>query len=293
METLHTEHHSDTLFKTLLVTSLLHVVILAGVSFSQAVTQSTQTSLDVTLVQHKSDKAPKKADFIAQANQEGSGTLDKKALISTTEMADFYDNTIREIQPIPESAPELQQETIDELISTFAPSPRETALKKTQEQEKKSEISHEKITNETFLEKQNFEIASLEAQLREMKQAFAKKPRRKQLTAMSTQENKYAIYLDAWRIRVETVGNLHYPELDISGLFGHVRLMVAVKNDGTLHEVRILKSSGQAALDQAAIRVVRLASPFDPFPEDVRKENDILDIIRTWQFEKGRYQTID
>ena len=63
--------------------------------------------------------------------------------------------------------------------------------------------------------------------------------------------------------------------------------MVAVRADGSVQEVRVLKSSGQRILDQAAIDIVRLAAPFAPFPPEIRQDTDILEIIRTWQFEKG------
>lgn len=285
---MHNTYHasSDTLFKMLLAAGLLHVGLLAGVTFTAEIARSTGASLDVTLVQHKSSRAPKEADFIAQANQEGSGTLDKKALISTTEMADFYDNTIREVQPIAQSTPQSKKQNSQDIISSFADSSQQSAIK--QEEDKQD---HESLnpSHNLSLKKQSLEIASLEAQLRDMRQAYAKKPRKKQLTAMSTQESKYAVYLDAWRIGIEKVGNIRYTDLDIQGLFGDVRLLVSIKKDGTLNEIRLLKSSGFAALDNAAIRIVRLASPFDSFPEQVRAESDILEIIRTWRFEKGRY----
>ena len=66
-------------------------------------------------------------------------------------------------------------------------------------------------------------------------------------------------------------------------------MLVAVKADGTVEKIKILVSSGYPQLDQAAIKIVRKASPFSPFPEDIRQDTDILEIIRTWEFEKGHY----
>ena len=63
--------------------------------------------------------------------------------------------------------------------------------------------------------------------------------------------------------------------------------MVAILPDGSLKEVKLLESSGEPVLDEAAIRIVRLASPFAPFPDDLRQSTDVLEIIRTWQFRRN------
>ncbi len=128
------------------------------------------------------------------------------------------------------------------------------------------------------------EIASLSARIEEEAVAYANRPRRKAISA-STQEYKYASYLDAWRRKVEAIGNLNYPEeAKRRQLYGSLILRVALRADGSLEEVRVLRSSGSDILDQAAVRIVHLAAPYAPFPPDIRKETDFLDITRTWQF---------
>ena len=64
---------------------------------------------------------------------------------------------------------------------------------------------------------------------------------------------------------------------------------VFLDRDGTINELRILESSGKKVLDDAALRIVRLSAPFAPFTEEMRKQTDILEIIRTWQFKGNRY----
>ena len=109
-------------------------------------------------------------------------------------------------------------------------------------------------------------------------------PKRKSINA-STKEYKYAAYLDAWRRKVERIGNLNYPDqAKRSKLYGNLVLHVAVKADGSVEHVKVLHSSGHQILDDAAVRIVRLAAPYSPFPNEIRKETDILDITRTWQF---------
>jgi len=130
----------------------------------------------------------------------------------------------------------------------------------------------------------NQEIQQLTAELDLKMSAYAKRPRRKFVSA-ATQEYKYASYLDAWRKKVERIGNLNYPdEAKRRKLYGDLILHVAIRPDGTVKEINIKKSSGYKLLDDAAIRIVHLAAPFAPFPAEIREETDIIDIIRTWQF---------
>ncbi|MEJ2426591.1 MAG: energy transducer TonB, partial [Candidatus Thiodiazotropha sp.] len=127
-------------------------------------------------------------------------------------------------------------------------------------------------------------IARLTAELERKTQAYAKMPKRKAISA-STKEYKYAAYLDAWRRKVERIGNLNYPDqARRDKLYGNLVLHVAVKSDGSVETIRVLHSSGHQLLDDAAVRIVRLAAPFSPFPNEIREETDILDITRTWQF---------
>lgn len=112
-------------------------------------------------------------------------------------------------------------------------------------------------------------------------------PREKFVSAR-TREHKYAAYMDAWRIKVEAIGNLNYPEeARRQGLTGELVLDVALKQDGSVKYMTVLRSSGSSILDEAALRIVRLAAPFAPFPEAIRSETDFLHIIRTWRFERG------
>ena len=91
--------------------------------------------------------------------------------------------------------------------------------------------------------------------------------------------------MDAWRRKVEMVGNLNYPqEAKKLNLSGSLILDVALNKDGTINEITLRKSSGKKLLDDAAIRIVELAAPFAPFPMNIENQVDILHILRTWQF---------
>lgn len=274
----------DRLSFTLFIAAALHAVVLLGVGISTPDVKAPQRSLEVTLAQHRSDEAPDKADFLAQANQQGSGDLDEKKEISTTEMADFHDNVIREIEPQQSAARQQQEQLrIPRVITTVGRSSFKAAILKEQKEAEKN-----KKLDETLSQIQrDMEIASLEAQYKAKRQVYANRPRKRQLTAASTKEARDALYLDNWRQRIEEVGNINYPKK--LKVYGSLQMLVAINADGTVNRVKVLKSSGYKGLDDAALRIVRLAAPFQRFPQEIRKDTDILEIIRTWKFEKGDY----
>jgi protein TonB len=124
----------------------------------------------------------------------------------------------------------------------------------------------------------------LSAELDRKLEARSQRPRRKFISA-STREYKYASYMEAWRAKVERVGNLNYPDdARKNNISGSLILDVALNADGSVNQITVRRSSGSKVLDDAAIHIVELSSPFAPFPNQIRKETDILHITRTWQF---------
>ena len=94
-------------------------------------------------------------------------------------------------------------------------------------------------------------------------------------------------YFESWRRKVERIGKLNYPEqARAQKIYGSLQLLVAIEPDGSLRDVRVIDSSGHKVLDEAAVRIVQLASPYAPFPPGMRKDTDVLEIVRTWQFRK-------
>ena len=127
-------------------------------------------------------------------------------------------------------------------------------------------------------------IAALSAEIDRKLRAYAERPRRKWISAR-TREHKFAAYMDAWRRKVEHIGNLNYPDEAVRRrLSGNLLLEVALNPDGTVEEIALRRSSGERVLDDAAIRIVKLAAPFSKFPESIAEEVDILHIERTWIF---------
>ncbi|AFL75183.1 TonB family protein [Thiocystis violascens] len=138
-----------------------------------------------------------------------------------------------------------------------------------------------------ILASQGTEIARLTASLETRASDHANRVRRKSISA-STREFRYASYLGAWARKVERIGNLNYPQAaKEEQLYGSLILHVALRSDGSVERIRVVRSSGLDLLDQAAIQIVELAAPYSPFPPDIAAETDVLDIIRTWQFMQG------
>ncbi|EEF25224.1 conserved hypothetical protein, partial [Ricinus communis] len=241
------------------------------------------SKLEITLAQYRSDKAPARADFLAQQNQEGSGTLDKKALLTTRKTADFHDNAIRDIAPPPQTAAAEQTPRALDLVKTRSRADDKAAAKPAPEAQ-----TQQTPSDMTILQRDQ-EIASLEAKLDIQRQAYAARPRIRRLTSVATKRSEDAVYLNSWRERIEAIGNRNYPaQARQKQIFGDLRLMVALYPNGEVKEVRVLKSSGHKVLDEGAIRIVHLAAPYEPFPSDMSRKVDVLEIIRTWRFHKNR-----
>ena len=130
-------------------------------------------------------------------------------------------------------------------------------------------------------------IVELKKKIGDHSQDLKIRPRRDTITAVSA-HSKQTLYLEKWRERVEQVGNFHYPdEARNNKVFGSLRILVAIRVDGHVDDFRIMESSGSQILDEAAKKIVGLAAPFEPLPEEISFDTDILEIVRTWRFHEG------
>jgi protein TonB len=137
------------------------------------------------------------------------------------------------------------------------------------------------------LMQRTLEAMRLEAQIAKEMDAYQKRPKRKFVGARA-EEYRFARYVEDWRLKVERVGNLNYPEAARQlHLYGNLLLSVSIRADGSIETVRVARSSGQKILDAAAVKIVEMAAPYAPLPPDIRRDTDILEITRTWTFAKG------
>lgn len=265
----------------------VHAALILGVTFTDGdISPRITRSIDVTLSRHREKSPPKEADFVAPDNQTGSGNLDEVRDTTTTERAEFDDNVIRKILPPPSapSTPEVHSPDAVEVVDSTA-----AAREARQDPQREPQPEQPKLPQRDYrLLDVSQEIATLQARLDRERQAYARKPRVRRLTSVSTRSTADAYYLNAWRRKIETIGNLNYPqEARRRHLFGSLKLLVAIRPDGSLARVQLLESSGHKVLDDAAINIVRLAAPFAPFPDELAAETDLLEIIRTWQFRRN------
>jgi len=129
-------------------------------------------------------------------------------------------------------------------------------------------------------------MARLEGEIGKSVEEYNKRPRKKFIGARA-EEYRFAQYIEDWRQKVERVGTLNYPEAARGKLYGALVLTVSINADGGVGRVDINRSSGYKVLDEAARRIVQMASPYSPFPPDIRRDTDILEITRVWYFTQG------
>ena len=271
------------------LSACVHAIIILGVGFTYFEELNSEPALEVTMAQYRSEIAPEDADFLAQENQIGSGVLDQAAAPSTPFESDFNADNINEVLPVPKApniVNELQQQ--DTAVITALQDDDGIA----QQRELLEPEDEQPVADEVAPDELSLAIASLQAQLDLKRQTYTRRPRKYTISSASTKKSHDALYLDNWRRRIEAVGNINYPdEARRMQMYGNVRMLVALQPTGRINEVRILQSSGHTVLDQAALNIVNLAAPFEPFPDELRTEADILEIIRTFRFHEGNSLT--
>lgn len=262
-----------------------HALLVLGVGFTYLTDANDESSIEVTLAQYRSQIQPDDADFIAQENQTGSGSQDEATVPSSPFISDLNDADINEVRPAPEA--QVLNETPEQpnltALSSINAEQAVAQQRDMPEQEEKQALSEQSSSEEISLA-----IASLQAQLDLQQQAFARQPRKYTLSSASARKSHEASYLDSWRRRVEAVGNINYPiKARQQQVYGNVRMLISLNASGQISETRIIQSSGESLLDQAAVDIVNLAAPFEPFPEELKAEADILEIVRTFRFHEG------
>ena len=262
----------------LLIAAALHAMLIFGVSFEGQSAAPGQKQFEVTLLQTVSARAPRDAVHVAAENQEGKGAETLRELAS------------RAGSPLPSGHPGGGESSPGEVRDGVRPNPLSNTSAHTF-----VALQTEAPQQRPTLQRQtDSELARLEARLQALESQLDRsgdasgRERIRRIDAVSAKSAADAAYLAAWRQRVESVGNRYYPEASLRyGIYGQLRLVVTVRSDGQLERVRVLESSGQSVLDEAALRIVRMAAPYPAFPADLRETTDRLEIVRTWQFKQN------
>jgi len=274
---------------------LLHMVIILGISFTIPDLTSESDSLptlEITLVNSRSDTDPEKADFLAQASQDGGGDSDLPVIARSPLPMEPRPVTSKSLPVARAESPPRPDSSRPEprVMTQEADAPVQLAMIKPSQQKKKTAEQKAKM-GVVLQQNTQRERSRLSAEISQFWDEYQKRPQRKFLSAR-TKEYKYATYMESWRAKVETVGNLNYPEqAKKEKITGQLVLDVEITANGSIHAINIIRASGFKVLDDAAVRIVRLSAPFKPFPKDIRDEIDILHIPRTWQFVRGNRLT--
>jgi protein TonB len=274
----------------LFVSALLHITLILGLSFySPRIRDIGHESLEITLVMSHTDRTPLDAQFLAQTNQQGGGQSEKPVTARSPLPAVEFSDRAR--MPVATPPPEKPVSALRQWwVMLTRPAAKKPAVAEAkpapQPREAKREPEHIGLVER---ERRN-ERAQLAAIVDRSWQTMQQQPREKVINAR-TREYKYAAYMDAWRAKIERIGNMHYPaEAKRLQLGGSLVLDVAIRTDGSVQAVTVLRPSGHAVLDDAAVRIVELAAPFAPLPPDLRAETDLLHITRTWRFRDTGFQ---
>ena len=266
---------------TIVLSVLVHAMVILGIGFTLEDPAPLVPTLDVIQTRTQTPLTPKQADFLAQANNQGGGEQDKASRPSAPQAG-----------PVPQPRDGLAPRPLHRQSPAPSPPPRDSVIASARGNTALPQPLTQPDADPTQAPRgrekidRDIEMARLAAEIELRSEQYARRPKRKFVSA-STTEYEWAQYLRGWVDRVERVGNLNYPdEARRRHIGGVVVISVAVRRDGSVEGIQIIRSSHIPMLDEAAQRIVRLSAPFAPLPK-TREDPDILHVTRTWQFLPG------
>lgn len=275
---------SDRFGFTLFVAAILHAILILGLGFGLPFGGdfNTASMLEVTMVLTKTHQEPTDAEHIASENQLASGSTDQ----SNQPSAPFTGTSFNQNNGIAQTQTSISSETAsetneqqEEVIVENDSQTNVYVNEATETPEQAAVDSRDKFSE------QQLEIAKLVAELRQEESDYAKRPRVNYIDTLSAKTATEAAYVREWVEKVERVGNLNYPdEVRNNGLSGTLILSVLLNHDGSVEWMDIQSSAGSSLLDESAKRIVKLAAPYQAFPEEMNDNYDQLMITRTWMF---------
>jgi len=284
-------HHNARFVFSLFIAIALHTFIIFKIGFSLPDKDSyIPPTLDVIINPtdtHEKLKKNQDIDFYAQSNRTGGGQHERKE-----KPANVLRSTPKHQKKTAAKLPTTKKKSQTTLsqFTTQAPSKIKAAkLQKKISLKSKPKSSQKKQpqkqqTNTQFLTNLKQQIIDLEADIDTQTKVYSKRSKHKYLNA-STAKALDAQYIRQWTRKIERIGNLNYPaKARKSGLSGKLILSVTINPQGKIIDIKVRKSSQHKILDNAAIRIVKLSSPFAPVPKQVLQNNSALVITRTWLF---------
>ncbi len=275
----------DRLVFTLFLSLALNAIVILGIGFDfrdLMDDKSPLPTLEVILVEKNDSKAPAEAEFLAQVEQGGMGnTRDQKTprtIEAARELPLPVDGGSDILRPEQTAAP---VPTAQKEVLTRHDAPTQVYTLETPDKQPAAEATSAELI------RRGQEIARLSAEIKESFEVYSRQEKHRYISA-STRSFRDAAYLDAWRRKIERIGNLNYPDAaKRRGLSGSLIMDVAINANGTIRQITILRPSDHKILDDAARRIVRLAGPYAPLPPEMLEDTDVLHITRTCLFTSG------
>ena len=260
------------------VSAFLHAAVLSlHFKFPDASRAFQDKALDIILVNSKSARKPANAQALAQASLDGGGNTEEDRRATTPLPPSARQQSGADLEQAHRRVQELEVQ--QQRLMASARSKTSAAPKPDREAQPEPTpgISGRDLAQSALA------MARLEAEISKNVDEYNKRPRKK-FVGTRTDEYRFAQYVEDWRLKVERVGTLNYPEAAKGKLYGTLVMTVTIKNDGAVDKVEINRSSGHKILDDAARRIVAMAGPYAAFPPDIRRDTDILEITRSWNF---------
>ncbi|MFY9326594.1 MAG: TonB family protein [Georgfuchsia sp.] len=269
-------------FTLAMALSLLFHAIVLSIHFRlpEALLRTTENALDVVLVNSRHALKPKDAQVFAQTNLDGGGDSEKNDRATTPLPPSVSQREGDDIIKAQQRVMQLEAEQ-KQILSRL----KSIAVVQSAPQQRDNEpttplppdVSGRDLASNALA------AARLEAQIDRQVNQYNSRPRVKRI-GLRAKEYRFAQYVEDWRQKVERIGNLNYPEAAKGRWYGKLRMTITIKSNGDLGLIEINRSSGVPLLDEAAKRIVRMASPYSAFPDNISRDTDIIEITRTWTF---------
>lgn len=279
-----TRGQDDPLALAIFAAALAHGLIILGVRFTAPPVDDRQLpTLEVLLVPDgENESANPDAGYLAQRNQHGHGTTQDRTRTSLPEAtSSVLEN---------EGSPDGDSPSAQLADETMGGSP---VLSSRNFAKQRADVGTDADRATRFYavprESRPLEQIGVNASAASRELALRGEASPDDTLLADTRETVIAGYLDGWKRRIERVGTLNFPnEARRRSMSGNPVLEVAIRANGTLESVQVRRSSGHRELDNAAVNIVKLASPFDPFPTAMRAKYPVLRFAYEWQFLNGR-----
>jgi protein TonB len=264
------------------VSLLLHALVLSlHFSFPDASRALQEKALDIILVNARSLNKPTEAQALAQANLDGGGNSEEDRRATTPLPPSMREQAGKDLEQTQRRMQELEVQQRN-LLTQAKKSAQTSRPVEMQPQAPRQTLDSPALSGQDFLDSAR-EMTRLEAQIAQQTSEYNKRPRVRNIGARA-EEYRFARYVEDWRIKIERIGTLNYPEAARGKLSGSLVLTVRIRGDGNVERVEINRPSAHGVLDEAARRIVRMASPFAEFPAAIRRDTDVLEITRQWTF---------